>query len=290
MKKYLEVVKSVIALIGIILCCTKTQAATQAVTPSDYLILQSIGDYHSSGKGKCGNGAGILGAAAHFSEDHADTTCRTGYYFTAQDLAVSVQVSQHAGSDSDKWLGHELERDFRNYYGLPGDSYVMRVINGNAILAAGSGGWDYRWLSGYKVVHIGYTDLHMTKAEPIEVVQAYLVKYPSTLSSVTSADLRTAASETAWIKDEMDRRLWLCDKWFAYLQTGKTDQKTVIQNAVKSMNIFLDYRAKYFGINATDDKNLLAGYLNSNDGTSIKNKLSDYKSWWSSHKNDAISL
>jgi hypothetical protein len=39
-----------------------------------------------------------------------------------------------------------------------------------------------------------------------------------------------------------------------------------------------------------DEKNLLAGYMNTNNGTGIKTKLTEYKTWWSAHKNDAINI
>lgn len=57
----------------------------------------------------------------------------------------------------------------------------------------------------------------------------------------------------------MDRRLWLCDKWFSQAELLRTDQKKVQQEQVKSMNVFLDYRKKYFGLSAKDEKNLLPG-------------------------------
>ena len=158
-------------------------------------------------------------------------------------------------------------------------------------MAAGSGGWDYRWLSdNNKVIHIAYTDLQMTKPESIEVVKAYLIKHPSILTSMTSADLRTAQNETQWIKDEMERRLWLCDKWFYQLQLGKVQQSDAFQAAVKRMNIFLDYREKYHGIKAVDEKNLLASYLNTGNGTGIKTKLSEFKNWWAANTGNAITL
>jgi hypothetical protein len=56
------------------------------------------------------------------------------------------------------------------------------------------------------------------------------------------------------------------------------------------MNIFLDYREKYYETKAADEKNLLAGYLNTNNGTAIKAKLTEYKNWWLIHKTDAISV
>ena len=130
----------------------------------------------------------------------------------------------------------------------------------------------------------------MTKPEPLELVQAYLAKHPSTLATMTSADLRTTANKAAWIKDEMDRRLWLCDKWFMQLQLRKIEEKQVYQESVKSMNTFLDYREKYYGIKATDEKNLLAGYLAQNNGTGIKAKLTEYKNWWTVNKDKAINL
>jgi hypothetical protein len=110
------------------------------------------------------------------------------------------------------------------------------------------------------------------------------------LPSISSADLRTATNEATWIKDEMDRRLWLCDKWFYQLQLQKVQQGEALQAAVKSMNIFLDYREKYFGVKAANEKNLLASYLNINNGTKIKAKLDEYKSWWATNKASAISL
>jgi hypothetical protein len=137
---------------------------------------------------------------------------------------------------------------------------------------------------------IEYHDSQITKPEPLNVVQAYLVKYPSTLPAVNMNDLNSIGSKTRWIKEEMDRRLWLCDKWFMQLQLKKIEEKQVYQESVKSMNIFLDYREKYYGIKAADEKNLIAGYLNTNNGTGIKAKLKEYKDWWVVNKEKAINL
>jgi hypothetical protein len=261
-------------------------AYAQAV--SDYLITNDIGSYKQITKG--GPTGNILAGADHFALDHKDISYGISYVNDTSKIWIDVQVTQHVGVDSDKWLRHELGWDFRNYYGLPGDTYVTRVINGNTIMAVGSGGWDYRWLSGNIVVHIEYTDLQMTKPEPLEVVEAYLAKFPSILSPETSADLRTTASETQWIKDEMDRRLWLCDKWFGQLDIAKVQEKQADQEAVKSMNVFLDYREKYYGIKAEDEKNALAGYRYQNDTDSIKSKLDEYKTWWGENRAKEINL
>ena len=242
------------------------------------------------GKGG-GLGSGIIAATGHFSKDHTDESYGGMYFNEANEIGVNVEVTKHERTpDVVKWLLHEVERDFRTYYGLPGSSYVMRVIDGQTIMAVASGGREYRWLSGNKVIRIAYTDQMLEKPEPLEVVKAYLAKHPSTLAPITSADLRTPDNKTKWIKDEMDRRLWLCDKWFYQLQLGKVQLAPVLQEAVKHMGVFLHHREKYYGIKAADEKNLLDNYLMQNNGTGIKAKLTEYKNWWAVNKDKAITL
>lgn len=267
---------------------------------SDYLILQDIALYKldkpekmlpgepPSGGPRTYNGDGITAGADHFSLDHSDKTYEVMYLGGDANPSPTVQVTQHAGSDSDKWLLHEMDKSFRTSIGVPGDAYAMRVLDGYTIMTYGSGGWTYRWLSGNKVIQIEYTDLMMEQLEPLEAVKAYLVKHPSTLPTMTSEDLRTSDSKTKWIKDEMDRRLWLCDKWFEQLQLQKTDQKMTLEEVVKSMNVFLDYREKYYGVKAAGEKNLLAGYLSTSSETNIKAKLQEYKTWWSANKTGSL--
>ena len=298
MRRYLMLVA-----IGLTMLALPQRGMTLEVT--DYLILEDIAAYklekesrefpdrklrpitpYKTYKGS----AGVVGGAGHFAYDHDDMTYETGYENSTLEMGVEVQVTQHSGSASDMWLPHEVDRNFRNYYGQPGDSYVMRQINGNTVMAAGSGGWTYHWLSANKVIRIEYTDLQMTKPEPLEVVQAYLAKHPSTLTPMTSADLRTADNKTKWIKDEMDRRLWLCDKWNAQFQLGKASQADMFRALVDNMTVFLKYRQKCYGITATDDINALFDYSRNNDAAAIMNKLTAYKTWWAANKGNAINL
>lgn len=264
--------------------------AALAITVSDYLVDADIGQYSKSYPGACPKGTGILAGVSHFKIDHTDYACDIHYYNETSDFGVEVQVTKHSGSDSDKWLMHEVDTEFRTYYGIPDPSYIIKTINGNTIYTFGTAGWDYRWVSGNKVIMIEYHDTQMNKPEPLEIVQAYLAKHPSTLPMISMKDLYSSAGKTTWIKDEMERRLWFCDKWFYQLQLKKVEEKQVYQESVKSMNIFLDYREKYYGIKAINEKNILASYLYSNNGTGIKAKLTEYKNWWSVNKDKAISL
>jgi len=258
----------------------------------NYIIQNDIGNYKfrpKPTKRYYGN-VGVVVSADHFDLDHDDITYETRYILPEPINGIDVQVTQHTGGDSDRWLLHELDRNFRNYYGLPSDSYVMRVINGNTIMAVRTGGGRYQWLSDNKVIFISYTDLQLTKPEPLEVVQAYLAKHPSTLAAMTSTDIRTNDNQKKWIKDEIDRRLWLCDKWNAQFQANKTTQKDLLYNFNRSIGVFLNYRQKYYGVSAKDDLAAIDGYMDNNDLTSIQTKLTEYKTWWNANKGKGISL
>lgn len=93
-----------------------TSAYSQTVT--DYLVLQDIGDYRFktqvkdfiTGQPKTMPGystriaPGHLAGVDHFDFDHEDTTYETSHVNRNVRLAVDVQVTKHAGADSDKWL------------------------------------------------------------------------------------------------------------------------------------------------------------------------------------------
>lgn len=254
------------------------------------LICKDIGNF-SQYKCECRAGRGILVTADHFGEDHIDVTCDVMYYSRAQGMTVKAEVTNHADPPhAIKWLAHEVDKEFRTYYGAPPPEYIIKNIDGQTLYARGSKGWNYRWISGNKVIMLEYHDSDMKKPEPMEVVKAYLAKHPSSLPAMTTQELRSASQETKWVKDEMDRRLLMCDRWLQHLSNRKTGDRQVREEPVESMNIFLDYRQKYFGVNAGDDKVLLANYLNSNNSAGIKSKLTEYREWWAANKSRAIRI
>ena len=256
---------------------------------SDSLILRDIDGYRFLGYGG-GKGSGAIITADHFDMDHTDETYEGLYFNRESRIGVKVNVAQHAGAESDKWLLHELDLEFRDYYGCPDNSYTLRTLNGQQMLAFGSGGWDYRWLSGTKVIVLEYTDLDMKKPQPLELVTAYLAKHPPTVPAVTLQELRSPANVTKWVKDEMERRLWLGEKWLTQLQMGKVEVVEALDRVVKTLAVFLNYRERYYGIKARDEKIALLGYQELKDGTSIRAKLSEYKTWWSVNKTKSISV
>ena len=274
--------------------------SSQAI--SDYLILQDIGAYKldkpekmfpgepPSGGPKASEGAGILSGSGHFP-DHVDKTYEVMYLGGGAYASPTVMVTQHAGSDSDKWLLHEVEDGYRDdemaTLGLVTEGAILRKIDTNKVFWIGFGGASFTWISNNIVIKVSYTDLQGAKSEPLAVVQAYLQKFPSTIPAAMVLD---NAHDIQWIKEEMERRLWLGDKWVAQIQPSDPKLNKKLNAVVKSMNIFLDYREKYYGIAAKDEKNLLAGYLNQNNSVSIQSRLAEYKTWWTSNKGKSISL
>ena len=83
------------------------QATVFAQNISDYLITNDIGSYRKiTGGGATGS---ILAGTDHFYLDHSDTALGIAYVNDAQKMWVDVQVTQHTGGDSDRWLLHEVD-------------------------------------------------------------------------------------------------------------------------------------------------------------------------------------
>lgn len=307
--------KSIAAFALLLLLLFSKLAHAQSIT--DYLILQDIGDYKFKTQTKdfitgqprtipgysTRTAPGFLAGADHFDVDHDDKTYETKYVNRTIGLGVEVQITQHAGSESDKWLLHEVEdgyRDEDNLNATVDTNVQMRSISGKNIYFIGIyGAKSYAWISNnYIVVKIGCSNCPNTKPEPLEIVQAYLQKFPSTIT-LTDSDFKSRSHSEQWIKDEMDRRLWLADKWVSQITAADPKLYDKLDDVVKHLKVFLDYKGKYFvqteeektaGITAKSEKNVLGGYLEAKDLESIKTKLAAYKAWWEAHKGDTINL
>lgn len=258
---------------------------------SNYLILSDVGEYKYRPRRTLetyGN-SGALISAGHFDLDHADILYETHYIHPVTILSVDVQVTQHIGADSDKWLLHEVEDSFRDgnidKLGLLTKGTRLKDINGKKYVSLRGSG--YAWISNYVVVEILYSDLNGNKPEPTEVIQTYLQKFPSTISSSLVFD---SVHDVQWIKDEMDRRLWLADKWFVHIQSSDPKNGNKLKSLTDSMVIFLDYREKYFSVNAKNEKIALETMLLQNNIIAIQAKLTEFKTWWSEHKGNSIML
>jgi len=255
-----------------------------------HLITTDIDVYRPSKNPSGGLGPGVLALADHFFYDHHDVNYRISYFDLATKTGATVQVTEHSGGDSDRWLLHEAEMEFRNYFGFPGDSYVIREIDGHRIIAAGIGGWAYRWLSGNHVIHIEYTDLQMTKSEPLQIVEAYLAKYPSTLPPMTSERLRSSEDISEWVKNEMERTLWLCEKWFHKYESDGREAERAIREVQGFLETFLRYQEEFFPEEIEDLEMRLLEIYFAADIRGLRDLHSAYDRWWKESKDRCISL
>lgn len=255
-----------------------------------HLITSDIDVYRASKNPSGGVGPGILAHADHFFYDHRDVNYRISYFDLTTKTGAEVQVTEHSGGDSDRWLLHEAERDFRNYFGFPGKSYVIREIDGHRIMAAGIGGWVYRWLSSNHVIHIEFTDLQMAKPEPLEIVEAYLAKYPPTLPPMTSERLRSSEGISEWVKNEMERTLWLCEKWFHNYDADGGEAARAIRKVEGLLETFVRYQEEFFPEEIEDIELRLLEIVSAIDIRGLSDLHSTYDQWWEINKNRRISL
>jgi len=270
----------------ILICLLGSQSVGQTI--ADYLIVGDINGFIASKNPTSGEGPGMLAGADHFYLDHKDRTYRISYFNLTTKVGPVIQVTQHAGADSDRWLLHEVEDAYRRN---PEQDYfkgTIREINGNKIFSYQLG-THYSWLSDNIVVDIKYTDLQKVKPEPLEVIQAYLQKIPSTITLIDT-EAKSRSHNEQWIKDEMERRLWLCDKWFVRLESDRSKLPSILKTIADHMVVFLDYREKYYGISGKDDKLALMGYLSAKNEAGIKSKLTEYKIWRNVNKSKSINL
>lgn len=258
---------------------------------SDFLILRDIDNYRLitqkkdmlTGKILDAQGyiiwrnPGIFAEASHFGLDHKDITYETSY--DKGGSIIDVQITQHQGSESDRWLLHEMEDRFRSENDL-NLTYVSKNpltdVDGNWI-------WHtkdrYEWLSDYTVISIQVANPTDIEIEPLDLLKAYLKKFPSTIS-LTPDKIGRVSHTLKWLSDEMERRLWLCEKWLEQGEKSKTGHKNVLYEATKNIEIFLTYQHKYYKSDITEnEKSLLKGYIDQNNESALMSKVKTYKNW-----------
>lgn len=289
-----KLIANVLALLVIVL----GPSLVRADNLEEYLILNDIGSYKRlvktwdlSGNEKAipgywiSKGPGVLIYVKHFW-DHVDYTYETVYEHESTDGYAEVQVTQHAGGESDRWLLHELEgtqrfsSDDQGLLGMLEWGTVLIKVNGQRVMFVDG---KFKWLSGNKVISVTY---EAGETEPEEVFQAYLAKHPSTIT-MTDSEMKSVAHTQKWIMDEIERRLWLNDKGLEAYANGKTEKSDLFDSLHKNSELFLRYTNKYLGRSMKSDLEEVDnyGYL-TKDLEGLKKKHAEFKAWWAMHKLD----
>ena len=262
---------------------------------SNYLILNDIGPYKLSSKSefmgiefrdKSKDIREIDITTERYRDEayHAYKAYKTVYIGSSEKTSPVVKVKEY---DAKGRLMHNIEHEYRDRgwerLGLLIKGVELKLIDGNKIISLK--GRRYSWASKNVVVEISCSE--STKSEPIQVIQAYLKKFPSTIPNSLTFD---EVHDKKWIKDEMFNRLTLSGYWFDFIRTGNIEKKKALKATVNNLNVFLDYRDRYFNAPSKNEKQLLQEHLNANDLTEIKKKITEYNKWWRENKGRSINL
>lgn len=259
-----------------------------SLAPSEYLILEDIGDYkRSPGFELMGKTVGKDPSCQQDGDDARGfyKACKILYVKNSGNPPLSVETRRY---QDDRWLLHELEdryRDAENMNATLDDNVSLKKIGKNALFAYRTGGVrTYTWIADKNVlVEIRFPSYTQSTPEPMEVIKAYLAKFPSMIT-LKDADLKSKAHSEAWIRNEMEHRLWLCTQWLTPGVLGKVEKNDALMDAVEQLFTFLDYREKYFGIRSISEKELLLGFRDEGNMPAIREKLSEYSTWWNEYK------
>lgn len=185
----------------------------------------------------------------------------SGLTYRGAEDTVRVEVREYADAS---WLAHNVEGQLRHTAGggrLGELSETAVVADGGALCLNGvdSRCW---WVNGSRVVAV-------SGGAPQQVMSAYLKSLPPTASAFT-ADDAWAHDEMARLLDGARRRLELS------AQSGERDQLPWIN---RELGTFLQYRDKYYGVAATDERLQLSKALQEQDDALLHSKLAEYQDW-----------
>lgn len=288
--------KRFVVLIIIVAACIPAYAAV-----SDYLILQDIGPYRIDRPQKDMPGEPPWGgpriyqlaelkSSYHF-QDHIDTVYKAMYLGGTEGIAApTVFVTHHAGGDSDRWLLHEMELTMesadKDEFGRRAKSAVLRKINNNAVFCSPGRNGKYAWVGNKITVLIEYGHMEDAnrQAEPTEIVEAYLKKFPSTIP--LDYPFNEASHDDDRARTEVNRRLWLSEKWLAHIQPNDPELHGKLAEVVDCIKEIVTYRERFYRDISRDsakkETSLLSELLQRSDEEAIRSKLGEYSSWWRS--------
>lgn len=253
---------------------------------NEYLVMHNIGSYEIY---KGYQDRGMLIGSPEMKNMGNDIegryeSYRAIYSIDEEHAVPKVEIQIHQNT---QWLEHNLQREFRDTVddetlGLRFPSAIVKKLVNSRLFNTRSGGGRYAWLHNNLWIEINYTDLQLVEPEPLEVVEAYLQKWPPTYP--TEATKLIAGTEQ-WIKDEMEYLLWVSDRWFAQYDAGKETLKEAMWEVKDKLDDFLRYRAKYFDEDLDEER---IAIKNANEST-LRTKLKEYQQWLAENKDKSLS-
>lgn len=293
--------KKVIGIFLTICCLFGTQV--WAGNLDDYLLIKDIGPYKLEQPFVGVSGLVIYGGKP---KERRRGNEGEGFYYSytmgydggAGFAGPDVEIRVY---DSPQWMLYDLERDLKESQDgvstRTDKSAATELIDNYPVIVFEAGGGSYRWISGNKSIIVKYIDLHFDYPIPMEVISAYLAKYPSTLPA--DYQIRHPDREKQFIREEFERLITVADRWVALIQTDDPERREKLKAAATNLMNFAKYRKVYFssmlsnllGGSMDEDINLLeTAHMGPDLENIVRTKLAEYQEWWALHKNDAISF
>jgi membrane carboxypeptidase/penicillin-binding protein len=122
-----------------------------------------------------------------------------------------------------------------------------------------------------------------TKPEPLEIVRAYLAKYPSSIT-MTDAELKSAAHTESWLRNEMERRVWLMEKWVGVGNADVLKQAEAERAILEHAEVFSKYMHKYLGDSPNE---MIKGFFLASrpfNWTRLTAEVGKLRAWWDANK------
>jgi hypothetical protein len=190
--------------------------------------------------------------------------------YAGPDGVVQVEIREY---DDTRWLAHNIEGQLRHtaigdQLGALSETATIKVFAaGNALCldALNSNCW---WVSGNLSVRI-------SGKNPEAVIDAYLGQLPPTHATLTP--------DSEWAASEMERLLEAAGGRLDLLAQGSAGEDLPAW-VNQDLSSFLQYRDKYYGIDATAERVHLGEALRDGDEAALREKLEQYKGWWNSHR------
>lgn len=252
---------------------------------------------------------GALGSP--FFGDHTDDLfAATRYRDDSRGISVEVAVVRNGRPE---FLDHLIEAVFRDgatgRMNLP-QSTTTSVLNNTVFFFCDKPppnceSREYMWRSGPQLVikvkaHAstaerlpdGFPQVHrIACAEPIEILQAYLERYPSAITAFTESDDRAKQ----WRRDQAALRLAAAEYQLDGAPSLSSDKQSQALDAARDhLTSFAELRRVAFGgASATKEAERIAAARQLPIATQLTelNKIrQEYRQWWNAHQNDPVSL
>lgn len=224
---------------------------------ADLLIINPIGAYEPQTATLSEGVPGSDGLSAYLGHTLS---------YAGPDGVVQVDIRQY---DEIRWQAHNVEGQLRHTaiddrLGTLSETATIKAFAaGNALCldALSSNCW---WVSDNLSVRI-------SGKNPATVIDAYLRLLPPTHATFTP--------DSEWAAGEMERLLESAGRRHDLLAQGNAGDD-LLAWINQDLNAFLQYRDKYYGINATAERVQLGEALRDADEAALREKLEQYQKWW----------